>query len=106
MTDLKDVIISQISLGKAHAVTLTNKGLVYTFGINNKGQCGRDYSPGATKEGKFSLSLGQPGVLFCFYSSFFVWLDCLCPSFMNTLKKFKKKKNDHKFFYFLLLKRK
>ena len=67
VTDLKDVIISQISLGKAHAVTLTNKGLVYTFGINNKGQCGRDYSPGATKEGKFIL---EPCQLLFHNSSF------------------------------------
>ncbi|CAE1311211.1 MYCBP2 [Acanthosepion pharaonis] len=71
VTDLKDVIISQISLGKAHAVTLTNKGLVYTFGINNKGQCGRDYSPGATKEGSSNVTMaeeedeGEPEEIVC-----------------------------------------
>lgn len=31
----------QVALGKAHAVLLTKDGGVYTFGINNKGQCGR-----------------------------------------------------------------
>ncbi|XP_053398701.1 E3 ubiquitin-protein ligase MYCBP2-like isoform X4 [Mercenaria mercenaria] len=50
VTDLKDQIVSQISLGKAHAVALTNKGRIYTFGINNKGQCGRDFNPGASKD--------------------------------------------------------
>nr|XP_049693135.1 E3 ubiquitin-protein ligase MYCBP2 isoform X3 [Helicoverpa armigera] len=40
--------IIQVALGKAHAVALTNFGLVYTFGINNKGQCGREF--GYTKE--------------------------------------------------------
>ncbi|KAL4230611.1 E3 ubiquitin-protein ligase mycbp2 [Mactra antiquata] len=50
VTDLKDQVVSQISLGKAHAVALTNKGRIYTFGINNKGQCGRDFNPGAAKD--------------------------------------------------------
>ncbi|XP_060809498.1 E3 ubiquitin-protein ligase MYCBP2 [Amyelois transitella] len=40
--------VSSVALGKAHAVVLTHQGLVYTFGINNKGQCGRDF--GYTKE--------------------------------------------------------
>lgn len=38
---VKDRIIS-VALGKAHCVVLTDKGVVYTLGINNKGQCGRD----------------------------------------------------------------
>ncbi|KAK6172343.1 hypothetical protein SNE40_016020 [Patella caerulea] len=50
VSELKDVFITQIALGKAHAVALTNKGQIYTFGINNKGQCGRDYTPGASRE--------------------------------------------------------
>lgn len=49
ITELKDIPIVQVALGKAHTVTLSNKGHVYTFGINNKGQCGRDFSHG--KEG-------------------------------------------------------
>lgn len=40
-------------MGKAHAVALTNTGLVYTLGINNKGQCGREF--GYTKESKYLL---------------------------------------------------
>ncbi|KAH0954749.1 hypothetical protein HN011_008203, partial [Eciton burchellii] len=42
ITDLRDVCVVRVSLGKAHAAALTNKGHLYTFGINNKGQCGRD----------------------------------------------------------------
>ena len=54
VTDLKDVIATQIALGKAHTVVLTDRGQVYTFGINNKGQCGRDFMPGGNKEGQLS----------------------------------------------------
>ncbi|XP_059170813.1 E3 ubiquitin-protein ligase MYCBP2-like isoform X4 [Physella acuta] len=51
VTELRDVHVAQVCLGKAHAVVLTTKGQVYTFGINNKGQCGRDFSShGATKD--------------------------------------------------------
>ena len=44
ITDLKEVSVQHVSLGKAHAAVITNKGLLYTFGINNKGQCGRDFT--------------------------------------------------------------
>ena len=50
VTELKDVVVTQVALGKAHAVVLTNKGHVYTHGINNKGQCGRDFLAGSTRE--------------------------------------------------------
>lgn len=42
--DLKDISVAHVALGKAHAAVLTNKGHLYTFGINNRGQCGRDFS--------------------------------------------------------------
>lgn len=42
MSDLKNAKITHIALGKAHAIALSAKGHVYSFGINNKGQCGRD----------------------------------------------------------------
>uniref|UniRef100_A0ABM0LXG7 Probable E3 ubiquitin-protein ligase MYCBP2 n=1 Tax=Saccoglossus kowalevskii TaxID=10224 RepID=A0ABM0LXG7_SACKO len=51
VTDLKDVQVSSVSLGKAHACVLASNGDVYTFGINNKGQCGRDYGGPSVKEG-------------------------------------------------------
>ncbi|KAJ8916890.1 hypothetical protein NQ315_013358 [Exocentrus adspersus] len=52
VTSLKDEFITQVALGKAHTVALTNKGQVYTFGINNKHQCGRDFN--SSKSGNFS----------------------------------------------------
>ncbi|XP_063374022.1 E3 ubiquitin-protein ligase MYCBP2 [Cydia amplana] len=53
VTGLKNERIVQVALGKAHAVALTTFGQVYTFGINNKGQCGREF--GFTKEKTFSM---------------------------------------------------
>lgn len=51
MTDLKDVCVTQVALGKAHVVALTAEGRVYTFGINHRGQCGREFAFPAGKEG-------------------------------------------------------
>lgn len=51
VTNLKGEFVIQVALGKAHTVALTSKGHVYTFGINNKYQCGRDFAPSG-KEGK------------------------------------------------------
>ncbi|XP_064481849.1 E3 ubiquitin-protein ligase MYCBP2-like [Ornithodoros turicata] len=48
MADLKEV--TQVSLGKAHAVAITLEGHVYTFGINHKGQCGREFTHSGAKE--------------------------------------------------------
>lgn len=44
VSELKDIIVRKVALGKAHAAVLTNKGHLWTFGINNKGQCGRDFA--------------------------------------------------------------
>lgn len=52
--NLKGEFIVQVALGKAHAVALTSKGCVYTFGINNKYQCGREFVP-SNKEGNYLL---------------------------------------------------
>lgn len=62
VTDLKKHEITQVALGKAHVVALTNKGQVFTFGINNKGQCGRDFPSAASKEGQY-----------CCHGYSFVW---------------------------------
>ncbi|XP_064076475.1 E3 ubiquitin-protein ligase MYCBP2 [Vanessa tameamea] len=48
VSGLRHENIIQVALGKAHAIALTNFGDVYSFGINNKGQCGREF--GYTKE--------------------------------------------------------
>lgn len=53
VNDLKDVVITQVSLGKAHTVALSKNGRIYTFGINNKGQCGREFCSFGSKEGRF-----------------------------------------------------
>ena len=52
VTELKEYQAVSVALGKAHTVVLTNKGQVFSFGINNKGQCGRDYVAGAARECK------------------------------------------------------
>ncbi|XP_015122961.1 E3 ubiquitin-protein ligase MYCBP2 isoform X2 [Diachasma alloeum] len=44
VTDLKEVFVQKVALGKAHAAVLTDKGHLWTFGINNKGQCGREFT--------------------------------------------------------------
>ena len=33
--------VQKISMGKGHYVVLTQSGVVYTWGLNTKGQCGR-----------------------------------------------------------------
>ena len=43
VTDLANQTIVAVSIGKAHIVTLNAEGEVFTFGINNKGQCGREF---------------------------------------------------------------
>ncbi|XP_075447064.1 E3 ubiquitin-protein ligase MYCBP2 isoform X9 [Ascaphus truei] len=49
VTDLKGHLLTQVAMGKAHTCALTKKGEVWTFGVNNKGQCGRD--TGAMNQG-------------------------------------------------------
>ncbi|XP_037787011.1 E3 ubiquitin-protein ligase MYCBP2-like isoform X1 [Penaeus monodon] len=61
VTDLRDVHVSAVSLGKAHAIALTNKGQIYSFGINNKGQCGRDFVPQIKEGTGMSMSVGPAG---------------------------------------------
>ncbi|XP_029113894.1 E3 ubiquitin-protein ligase MYCBP2 isoform X4 [Scleropages formosus] len=42
VTDLKGHFVTQVAMGKAHTCVLTKGGELWTFGVNNKGQCGRD----------------------------------------------------------------
>uniref|UniRef100_A0A8B9J812 E3 ubiquitin-protein ligase MYCBP2 n=1 Tax=Astyanax mexicanus TaxID=7994 RepID=A0A8B9J812_ASTMX len=42
VSDLKGHFVTQVAMGKAHTCVLTKSGEVWTFGVNNKGQCGRD----------------------------------------------------------------
>lgn len=44
VSQLQDQQIIKVALGKAHAIALSSKGQVFSFGVNNKGQCGRSFS--------------------------------------------------------------
>ncbi|XP_077301662.1 E3 ubiquitin-protein ligase MYCBP2-like [Arctopsyche grandis] len=41
--DLPNEHVIQVALGKAHIAVLTISGVVFTLGLNNRGQCGRFY---------------------------------------------------------------
>ena len=45
VTDLLGVPVSQVAMGRSHTCVLTQHGVVYTFGNNSFGQCGRNYQP-------------------------------------------------------------
>ena len=60
--ELRDVRVTRVALGKAHVVALSARGHVYTFGMNNKGQCGRDVTAaGATAAAAGAPLLCPPG---------------------------------------------
>jgi len=61
LSDLRGIVVTSVSLGKAHTALLTNTGQVYTFGLNNKGQCGRDYVPTAPKEVSVTMKMADDG---------------------------------------------
>lgn len=65
VTDLSDQHISRVALGKAHCVAVNAKGQLFTFGINNKGQCGRSMSaaalPGVSAATPQALVAGSNG---------------------------------------------
>lgn len=56
VTGLAEHPIARVALGKAHCVALGTKGQVFTFGLNNKGQCGRQ-----AKGGGGALTVGGGG---------------------------------------------
>jgi RCR-type E3 ubiquitin transferase len=47
---LQDQHIIKVALGKAHAIALNSKGEIFSFGVNNKGQCGRTFSQTKDKQ--------------------------------------------------------
>lgn len=49
VTDLANQTITAVAIGKAHVVVLNAEGEVFTFGINNKGQCGREFPCAAVR---------------------------------------------------------
>lgn len=50
VNDLSNQHIQKVALGKAHCVALNAKGQIFTFGLNNKGQCGHTWFQSKTKE--------------------------------------------------------
>ncbi|XP_055913946.1 E3 ubiquitin-protein ligase highwire isoform X3 [Eupeodes corollae] len=54
VTEFADQHITKVALGKAHCVVLNSKGQLFTFGLNNKGQCGRSCSS-KPKESNYSM---------------------------------------------------
>ncbi|GFT99092.1 hypothetical protein NPIL_245402 [Nephila pilipes] len=56
VSDIKEAI-TQVGLGKAHVLALTNKGHVFTFGINHKGQCGREFIHGPNREAPLPIAM-------------------------------------------------
>ncbi|KAJ8937054.1 hypothetical protein NQ314_012048 [Rhamnusium bicolor] len=59
---LKGEFITQVALGKAHAIALTSKGQVYTFGINNKYQCGREFTSSNKEDSSNIVAMDTCGV--------------------------------------------
>lgn len=57
VTDILDQHITKVALGKAHTVALNSKGQILTFGMNNKGQCGR--SKGKTTQCATEVDFGM-----------------------------------------------
>ena len=43
-------------MGKSHIVALTKEGDIFTFGMNNKGQCGRDFPPAKDSSADLNLA--------------------------------------------------
>lgn len=44
VSQLQDQHIIKVALGKAHSIALNSKGQIFSFGVNNKGQCGRSFT--------------------------------------------------------------
>lgn len=56
VTDIMNQHVTKVALGKAHTVVLNNQGEIFTFGMNNKGQCGR--SKGKTTQYATEVDFG------------------------------------------------
>ncbi|CRK91253.1 CLUMA_CG004933, isoform A [Clunio marinus] len=44
VSQLQDSHIVRVEMGKAHVIALNSKGQIFSFGVNNKGQCGRTFT--------------------------------------------------------------
>ena len=59
VTDLSGHTIVAVAAGKAHLVALSTNHEVFTFGMNNKGQCGREFPPGPGRGGEPALLVAE-----------------------------------------------
>ncbi|KAJ3592162.1 hypothetical protein NHX12_007291, partial [Muraenolepis orangiensis] len=69
VTDLKGHFVTQVAMGKAHTCVLTKSGEVWTFGVNNKGQRGKNMATAMDEDLEDELEekeeksmMCQPGV--------------------------------------------
>lgn len=61
VSDFQNHHIQKVALGKAHCVALTAKGQVFTFGLNNKGQCGHVFAKSKDVAHSISNADGKNG---------------------------------------------
>ena len=54
VTEFSDQHITKVAFGNAHCVVLNSEGQLFTFGLNNKGQCGRSFNS-KPKESIYSM---------------------------------------------------
>lgn len=59
ISDLDDQHVAKAVLGKAHCVAVSARGEVFTFGLNNKGQCGRVFIKSGTGSGSVTVTTGS-----------------------------------------------
>lgn len=61
VSDLFDQDIVKVALGKAHCIALNSKGQLFSFGMNNKGQCGRMSCSRTLKDDVMADSIDMDG---------------------------------------------
>lgn len=61
VSDLFDQDIVKVALGKAHCIALNAKGQLFSFGMNNKGQCGRMSGSRPSREDSMTDSIDMDG---------------------------------------------
>lgn len=57
VTSLKGTKMIRVALGKSHGCAISSEGKVFTFGVNNKGQCGRGGPASDTEKDGMSYQL-------------------------------------------------
>ncbi|CAG0881435.1 unnamed protein product [Darwinula stevensoni] len=60
VTGLQSIHVVQVALGSAHVVAISDKGDVYTFGMNHKGQCGLEKPSESVQRNEMVADAGDP----------------------------------------------